>query len=165
MSGEPVTEKNPELDALAAEAAAVDAAHAPQPLPGGDAGTVTVTGTEAQPVAVDRMGEAAMLLGVAKPLLVLLVPYIKDAPEPEWSALQEPIAGLLAHYGVDVGAWLGNPWAKLAAAAIPLAMRGVMGWNEAEKEKPAQALGQTPADAVKTVLEQPGAQPVFAAQG
>lgn len=160
MSGEQV-EKNPELDALATEAAAVDAAYAPQPIPGGDA----VPGTVAQPVAVDRMGEAAMLLGVAKPLLVMLVPYIKDAPEPEWAALQEPMAGLLEHYSVDVGAWLGSPWAKLAVAAIPLAMSGVMGWNAAEKDKPGLELKTDTGEAVKAVTEQPGAQPVFAARG
>ncbi|OGT05249.1 MAG: hypothetical protein A2Z65_13600 [Gallionellales bacterium RIFCSPLOWO2_02_58_13] len=157
---EPVEAKNPELDALTAEAAAVDMANAPQV-----AGTGP--GAEVQAVAhgVDRLGEAAMLLGIARPLLVLLVPYIKDAPEPEWQALQEPIAGLLGHYSVDVGAWLNSPWAKLGAAAIPLAMRGVMAWNAAEKEKPVPGIGADTAQVVAAVAGEPEAAPIFAARG
>lgn len=156
---EPVTETNTELDALAAEAAAVDAANAPQVAQ-------PVTGTaEAVPeaAAVDREAEAAMLLNIARPLLGMFIPGIKDAPNQEWDELRGPVAGLLDHYAVDMGGVLGSPWAKLVVAAVPLGMRAIEAWNN--EEKPKQAITGTPADAIEAISQQEGARPVFAAEG
>jgi hypothetical protein len=151
-----MTDKNDELDKLAGEAAAVDAGLQPVQLP-----------EQAQQQRADRQGEAALIIGIAKPLLLLIVPYIKDAPETEWAALQQPIAGLLEHYGVDVGAWLANPWAKLGAAAIPLAMRGVLAYNEKEKTKTKDEAGKIAAALVPGIAahEQSADCALIAARG
>ena len=88
----------------------------------------------AQVLQVDRRQEAALIIGLAGPLLAMVVPGLKDAPAQEWQALHEPVAELLAHYSVNVPALLSSPWAKLAFAASPLIMRAVNAWGEAEKK-------------------------------
>lgn len=121
-------QENTDLAALGSEIAAADAGVAVQ---------LAAPPGAPEPVAhaVDRIGEAALILGVAKPLLVMLLPCLKDAPDAEWQPLQQPIAELLEHYKTDVGKWLGNPWAKLAVAATPLALRGVAAWNKQPPEE------------------------------
>lgn len=145
-----------ELEALTGEAAAVDALNAPAPVTGAEAQAEPVT------VTADRTAEAALLLAVGKPLL-LMIPYLKDAPDSEFEALQEPIAGLLDYYAVDVGAWLNNPWAKLGAAAIPLAMRGVSAWSE-DTKKPKQKPAIAQVEPVPVTVGQPS-DPMFAQRG
>jgi hypothetical protein len=65
---------------------------------------------------------AQMLLKVLKPVAEMLAPVCKGADMAAWTALEEPIAGLLDHYAVDLGDMMSNPWARLGMAAIPLGM-------------------------------------------
>jgi hypothetical protein len=121
--------KNEELKALLGEAALVDAGSAPTPPP---------TPEELAPPIVqqDRTAEVAMLFGVLRPAITMAFPVLKDAPDSEWLAMHEPVADLLNHYQVDVGEWIKSPWAKLAFAAMPLALRGFNAWMEASAKKP-----------------------------
>lgn len=137
---------NQDMAALAVEAAVVDATNNPAP---------SADNTEAAPAAkpVDRTAEVALLLGIIKPLAEIAIPYIKGAPDDAWDALKEPIAELLNFYDVDVGAWLNNPWAKLAVAAMPLASHGLAKWQEeAKKDKPPEGKDGMPA--VAQIVEQ-----------
>lgn len=150
----------PELTALAGEAAIADAQATPTPTPEQAAAAPSVP-------QADRMAEAAMLLGILRPMLEMAVKYVKGAPENEWRVLQQPIADLLAYYDVDFAKWLSSPWAALAFAASPLVMRGVNNWQEEnEKKQPkkvtAPGAPETPAPSAPV----PGApEPEFAPRG
>lgn len=125
---EPHVIKDAGLAALMPEALAVDKGNKPPEMPP----------EEAQPAApqVDRTAEVAMLFGVLRPAVEMAFPYIKGAPDSEWQAMHEPVGELLNYYNVDVGEWIKSPWAKLAFAAMPLAMRGFAKWAEESSKKP-----------------------------
>lgn len=136
-------EVNRELAALAAKAKEVDAA--------AGVGTGTVTGKPGQaaqgpvpasaapPPLPDTVAEVRMILGMVKPAAEMLVPYLRGADQAAWDALAEPAAALCEHYGVSLGSWMQSPWARLAGAAVPLAMHGFMAWqaDQAKKGTPA----------------------------
>lgn len=142
-----------DLSKLVAEAAAADLLAAPpaEAIP-----------QEAEPVAVtqvDRMAEAVMIVGLLRPAAGMVFAAVKAAPDEEWIALHEPIAELLAFYSVDVTKYLNSPWAKLAAASVPLVVRV---WAAAEKDAPAEKPIEKP-DATVSVGEPELA--LFAARG
>lgn len=134
-------EINRELAALGAKAKEVDAA--------AGVGTGTVTGKPGQaaapapasaaPPLPDTVAEVRMVLGMVKPAAEMLIPYLRGAEQAAWDALAEPAAALCDHYGVSLGSWMQSPWARLAGAAVPLAMHGFLAWqaDQAKKGKPA----------------------------
>lgn len=156
-------EVNRELAALGAKAKEVDAA--------AGVGTGTVTGkpgepqqapaSAAPPPLPDTVAEVRMILGMVKPAAEMLVPYLRGADQSAWDALAEPAAALCDHYGVSLGSWMQSPWARLAGAAVPLAMHGFLAWqaDQAKKGKPA-ALPAAEAPAV--AVTPPEAKPAEA---
>lgn len=111
---------NSDLTDLAGEVAKVDLLIAPAPVTDQN----PPLDTQAAP-QVDRLAEARTLIGILQPLIVMALPCVKDAPDPEWQALHQPVADCLAFYDVDVSKYLAHPLAALAFAAVPLVMRGV----------------------------------------
>lgn len=148
MSGENLDLKN-----LEEEAAKVDALIAPVAVD-----PQTPATQEAAPV--DRLAEAAMLVGILRPAAVLALPCINDAPDGEWEALHQPLADLLDFYNVDVTKYLSSPWAGLAFAAFPLVMRGVNNYR-AEKSKKIDSPGETK----QVAPEKMNPEPVLAPRG
>ena len=133
--------EDPALAAMRAECVEVDAQNGHTP-PGELAAPAAPV--EAAHV-VDRMAEAGFILKICRPLLGMMVPALKDAPDTEWQELQQPIADLLEDYGVNMPELLKNPWARLGASAIPLGLRVVNAWSEeAEKSKQHQPLDTPP---------------------
>lgn len=99
---------------LAAIRAAVAGADVAAPAPGQE---VEEQGP-AKPSAA-AMGVAAMVLGVAKPLLCHTVRGLDSAPDELWEPVTESTAGLLQYYGLDRPE-LQGPWAKFGVSLAPL---------------------------------------------
>lgn len=93
-------------------------------------------GGELAPAApsADAMGAAALVVGIAQPILCATVKGLKEAPAELWGPVTESMAGLLDHYGI--AAEIANPWARFAIACAPLAGFAMMARMEADKDKP-----------------------------
>lgn len=137
-------EVNRELAALGAKAAEADKLL--------HSGTVTGAGPAAappMPAPPDTVAEVRAIIGFARPAVEMLVPYLRGADASAWDALVEPAAALCAHYGFSLGNWMQNPWARLAGAAVPLALHGFNEWQKAQaKENKPAALPANPAAVV-----------------
>lgn len=136
-------EVNRELAALGAKAAGVDK------LAG--AGTVTGTGpakaapgaaaaplpggAPPMPALPGTVTEVKLIIGMARPAVEMLVPYLRGADQAAWDALVEPAAALCDHYGISLGGWMESPWARMAGAAVPLAMHGFIAWQKDQAGK------------------------------
>lgn len=147
---------NEDLNKLEGEAAAADLLVAPA------AETQPLAEPEQSAPQVDRMGEAAMIVGLLRPAVGMVFAAVKAAPDEEWTALQEPIAELLAFYNVDVTKYLNSPWARLAGASVPLVLRVWMAAEEEEEGVPEKTPGDKPDAATSSAG---GPEPVFAARG
>lgn|SRR5574340_233041 len=126
---------NHELAALAAKVQAVDAAAGP-------AVTVPVTGPGVAPplpAPANLVADITVIVGIARPLVEMLVPYLKGAPAEAWQALIQPAADLCAHYGINPSGLMQNPWARLGGAALPLALYGYGKWEQSAQERAADA--------------------------
>lgn len=149
-------EVNRELAALGAKAAGVDK------LAGAGTGTGTgpakaapgagaaplPEGAQPLPALPGTVTEVKLIIGMARPAVEMLVPYLRGADQAAWDALVEPTAALCDHYGVNLGGWMQSPWARLAGAAVPLAMHGFIAWQKDQagkgKARPAELPGAAP---------------------
>lgn len=115
----------------AADLAAIRAGVAGEAVtdPAGEGGELVQAGPSA-----DAMGAAALVVGIAQPILCATVKGLKDAPAELWGPVTESMAGLLDHYGI--AAEISNPWARFGIACAPLAGFALMARMEAEKDKP-----------------------------
>lgn len=115
----------------AADLAAIRAGVAGEAIadPVGEGAAVEQAGPSA-----DAMGAAALVVGIAQPILCATVKGLKDAPGELWGPVTESMAGLLDHYGI--AAEISNPWARFGIACAPLAGFALMARMEADKDKP-----------------------------
>lgn len=119
MEPDTVTEEKP--GAMSAEQAADFAA-----IQAGAAGQVAepvagqVQEQGQQPPTAQALGVAAMVLGVARPLLCHMVKGLDTAPDALWEPVTDGVAGLIDHYGL-ARPELQGPWARFAVSVIPLA--------------------------------------------
>ncbi len=119
-------EQGADFAAIQAAAAGADVA---APVPGQE------VATEQQGPSAQAMGVAAMVMGVAQPLLCYAVRGLDTAPAQLWDPVTESVAGLLDHYGL-ARPELQGPWAKLAISVVPLAgMVALARMNEPEPPK------------------------------
>jgi hypothetical protein len=115
----------------AADLAAIRASVAGEAVtdPAGEGGELAPAGPSA-----DAMGAAALVVGIAQPILCATVKGLSEAPADLWGPVTESMAGLLDHYGL--AAEISNPWARFGIACAPLAGFALMARMQEEKDKP-----------------------------
>ncbi len=115
----------------AADLAAIRAGVAGEAIadPVGEAGELAPAGPSA-----DAMGAAALVVGIAQPILCATVKGLQDAPGELWGPVTESLAGLMDHYGI--AAEISNPWARFGIACAPLAGFALMARMQEEENKP-----------------------------
>lgn len=87
--------------------------------------------------APGTLQDAALLIGIARPILEIGFAPLRGAAPEAWAALHEPVAALMEHYGLNMGEVMTNPWARLALGAAPLAMHAYGNITAEQDKKPA----------------------------
>lgn len=122
----------------AADLAALQAAAAgAEPAPG----AVAAAEGEAQalqPPSAAAMQMAAMVVGMARPIVCFAVPSLRDAPGELWQPVPEGIACVMDHYGASAE-WMQSPWARLGMSLMPLVAFAAV---QAMKEPPKKDEGE-----------------------
>jgi hypothetical protein len=94
--------------------------------------------------SAEAMGVAAMVMGVAQPLLMATVRGLNTAPIELWEPVTVSVAGLLEHYGL-ARPELQGPWARLAVSVVPLAGMAMLAqMQEPEKQPEKSSVYQVP---------------------
>jgi hypothetical protein len=107
-----------EMDAIAAESAALDAELAPAPIQPGQTGDIA-------PVVIDTLGEARDLIRFVVGVFVPLYPKLEAVYTAErQDALAQASVPLMEKYGVTMGGMFERwgPEIRFALVAVPLAM-------------------------------------------
>lgn len=127
----PSAEQAADLRALeaAVNEGAAQASSGPQDAPEAAAGP--------KPPSQSAMAAAGLMVGLLRPIVVYVVPVLKDAPAELWEPVVPGTAGVLDHLGVGESELFSNPWFGLALGVAPLVAYAAMNQPQEDAKPPA----------------------------